>query len=174
MRKFYRQLRSSRSLSAFASVDHVRRDVVAVTDSVIGVIFPILPEHIRRFFEQGKRVFIKFVASAHTGLRRGSKLFFYESRSKKQIVGEARIVQISSGTMDEVLLEHGADLFLTPEQLKEYVGNRRERRMLVLVLDGVRKYSTPLKVDRPITMAGQYMTKEIFRRLKDSAVGRPQ
>lgn len=143
---------------------------MTLTDSVIGIIFPMLPEHVRRFFEQGKTVFVKFVAHLYTNLQPGSKLFFYESRSKKQIVGEARIIQIGSGTMDEVLLKHGADLFLTPTELKEYVGNRRERGMLVLVLDGVRKYSTPLKADRPVTMAGQYMTKEIFRRLKDSAV----
>ena len=138
-------------------------------DAVIGVIFPMIPEHVLRFFEQHKTVFVKFVSRGmHTRVREGSKLFFYESRSRKQIVGEATISRVSSGTMSEVLLEYNNGLFLNLSELREYVGNRTEKKMLILVLYHVRKYAAPLSVDVPITMAGRYMTKEFSRRLEQS------
>jgi len=50
-------------------------------------------------------------------LQAGSRLFFYESRGGKEVVGEARIIEVGSGTVDEVLARFGDDLFLTrPER----------------------------------------------------------
>lgn len=44
-------------------------------------------------------------------------MFFYESRGGKEVVGEARIIEVGSGTVDEVLARFGDDLFLTrPER----------------------------------------------------------
>mgnify|MGYP001077015786 CR=1 FL=1 len=135
---------------------------------IIGIIFPVLPEHLHRFFERKKRVFVKFVAreDAHRSLQSGSKLFFYESRSNKEIVGEARIVDITSGMVEEVLAIYGEDLFLTRIELEEYAGDRKAKRMLVLVLGDVKKYAIPLRLDKSVTMAGQYMTKSMYDDLR--------
>lgn len=126
---------------------------------IVGIIYPLIPQHICRFFEDRKKVFVKFVGGFPRKLQSGSTLFFYESRSNKEVVGEARIVEIGSGTVEEVLARFGMDLFLTRNELEEYAGNRKSKRMLVLSLRDIRKYAVPLRLEKSVTMAGQYMTK---------------
>jgi hypothetical protein len=101
-------------------------------------------------------------------LQVGSKLFFYESKGSKEIVGEARIAEMTQGTVDEVLGRFGADLFLTRNELEAYAGNRRERRMLVLILEDITRYAVPLKLDKGVTMAGRYITKTMLENLRIS------
>jgi hypothetical protein len=139
------------------------------TPKVIGIIFPVLPHHLPRFFENHKTVFVKFVGrhSLSGQIHRGSKLFFYESMGNKEVVGEARIVEVSTGTMDEVLARHGDELFLTRTELEQYAGNRRAQRMLVLVLQDVKKYKVHFRLGKGLTMAGQYMTKAMYLRLSE-------
>ena len=136
----------------------------------VGIIFPVLPEHIHRFFERRKRVFVKFLAREiiPPKLQVGSKLFFYQSRSNKEVVGEARIVEIGNGTVEEVHARFDCDLFLTPTELEEYAGNRKAKRMLFFVLEDAKKYAVPLRLNKSVTMAGQYMTKKMLKNLRSN------
>lgn len=87
----------------------------------IGIIFPFLPKHPSRFFDEKKTVFVKFFGNERSPLRirPGSKLFIYESEGNKEIVGEAIISGIEMGTADEVLTKYGRTLFLTQQELDE-------------------------------------------------------
>ena len=98
-------------------------------------------------------------------LRPGSRLFFYVSGGKKEIVGEAKIVDITDETLEEALWEISDRLFLTREELERYAGERGARKMLVCVVSDVKRYNTPLRFDRSLTMAGQYMTKRMYKSL---------
>jgi len=140
-------------------------------DDSVGVIFPLVREHLQRFFEGQKRVFVKFLGRnvPPRKLQTGSRLFFYESRGGKEVVGEARIVEVGSGTVDEVLARFGNDLFLTRPELEEYAGSRIGNKMLVLVLEDVKRYAVPLRLDKSVTMAGQYMTKRMLKSLRANA-----
>lgn len=130
---------------------------------IVGVIFPLLRGHIERFLSEQKKVFVKFAGERmFPRLQVGNKLFFYESQGGKEIVGEARIAEITQGTVDEVLVRFGRDLFLTRDELEGYAGNRRGRIMLVLVLEDITRYSVPLRLDKGITMAGRYVTKAML------------
>jgi hypothetical protein len=137
---------------------------------IVGIIFPFLPTHVRRFFDEGKTVFVKFygIQTTPKRLSTGDTLFFYESKGNKEIVGEARIVEVDQGTPSEILTKHGDRLFLMADEFEEYVGERKGRKMLVLVVEGARKYANPLKLGKSLTMAGQYMTKEFHDQLKAS------
>lgn len=145
-------------------------DFGTVDKEVIGVIFPILPHHLQRFFEERKRVFVKYLGRdvPPERLTVGSKLFFYQSRNRKEIVGEGKIEEISDGTVEEVLAKFGDDLFLTRSELGIYAGNRETKKVLVLVLKEVKHYSTPLKLRRSVTMPRQYMTRNMLSNLKSS------
>lgn len=61
------------------------------------------------------------------------------------------------------------ELFLTRSELEEYAGSRRGNKMLTLVLEDVKKYVVPLRLDKSITMAGQYMTKTMLKSLRANA-----
>jgi hypothetical protein len=138
------------------------------TDVILGIIFPLSQEHIERFFEGHRTVFVKFYGRQRvpTRLRRGSRLFFYRTGGRKEIVGEAKIVEINSGAFDDVWNRFADGLFLTRNELEAYVGKRRDSQMTVLVLDEVREYQAPIILQHPLTMAGQYMTKEMYDRLR--------
>jgi len=82
------------------------------------------------------------------------------------IVGEARIREITSGTSTEVWSKFGDELFLDKREFERYVGDRKERSMLVLVLENASKYTTPLRRNKPITKAGEYMTRQMYDKLK--------
>ena len=139
-------------------------------ESIVGIIFPLSREHIDRFVEHGKTVFVKFYGKERVPLRlrHGSRLFFYQSGGGKEIVGEAKITEVSTGTLDSVWDQFGNRLFLTREELEAYVDDRTNIRMAVLVLEGAKKYRNPLTLSHSITMAGQYMTKKLFQNLISS------
>lgn len=151
-------------------IDALREEQMPKDDSMLttGIIFPFLPKHTERFFENGKTVFVKFFGNQRSPLRLnvGSKLYFYESEGNKEIVGQATVSEISSGTADEVESKYGSALFLTPEELNEYARERRERRMLVLVVKDAKRYKIPLKLEKSVTMGGQYMTRRMFQNLQ--------
>jgi len=144
---------------------HLNDDSIGHTT---GIIFPFLPEHVSRFFDDGKTVFVKFFGNERIPIRLhvGSKLLFYESEGEKEIVGEATIREISMGNVNEVQAKYRTALFLTQKELDEYTNQRREKKMLVLVLGNARRYKTPLKLRKSLTMAGQYMTKRMFEELR--------
>jgi hypothetical protein len=135
---------------------------------ILGIIFPVLSTHLLRFFDGGKKVFVKFLAREATPakLQPGSRLYFYESGSGKKIVGEAKVVKIESGKFDEVLARFREELFLTESELGTYAGQRRDKTMVVLTLEDVRKYAIPLALKQSVTMAGRYMTKAMMKELK--------
>lgn len=134
----------------------------------IGIIFPLLPKHARRFLENGKTVFVKFFGnqSIPLRLRVGSTLFFYESDRNKEIVGEAKITRIHTGTAEEAWSQYGPALFLTSKELKQYAADRLNKKMLILTLKQPKRYSTPLQLKKSVTMTGRYMTKQMFDELK--------
>jgi hypothetical protein len=135
-------------------------------DETLGIIYPLIPDHAERFFK-GKTVFVKFVGrgAVPSRLHPGSKLFFYTSGGSREIIGDARIVKITTATAREVLEKYADQLFLTADELEEYVGDRREKSMLVLSVSNAKKYDSRLKLPKYVTMAGQYMTKQWYESL---------
>lgn len=114
-----------------------------IAPRVIGIIFPILPDHVKRLLLDRKKIFVKFVSKDLRRLRIGGKLFLYESRGTRTIVGEAEIEDIARATAAEVVSKYGHDLFLTTDELEKYVGNRTEKRMLVLAKKGAKISCSP-------------------------------
>jgi len=142
------------------------------SDQTIGIIFPILSDHLDRFFHDRKTVFVKYFGKERLPLRLrvGSRLFFYESGRSKQIVGDAKIIGIESATYEDVIARFGDYLFLTKNEFERYAQDRRDKKMLILVLREMRKYSAPLRLKNGLTMAGQYMTRKMFEELRNSRV----
>jgi hypothetical protein len=138
------------------------------SDEIIGIVFPLLPQHTMRLLEEGKKVFVKYFGrdNAPTRLKSGHRLFLYESKGTRRIVGEAKIREIRRGTAAEIWSTFGNDLFLNKQEFDAYVGERKQRSMLVLVIGSPLRYADPLSRDKPLTMAGEYMTKQAYDRLK--------
>jgi len=134
----------------------------------VGIIFPFLPQHAERFFNEGKTVFVKFFGKERIPLRLqpGSRLFLYESRRNKEIVGEARITRIDTLRASDILSVFDDCLFLTRSEFEDYVGNRSDKKMLVLALEDAKRYPIPLRLSKSVTMAGRYMTREMYKQIR--------
>jgi hypothetical protein len=138
-------------------------------DKNIGVIYPIPFKFVNRIFEDKRNVFVKYVA--HPNRRRISlkKVLFYESRGNKEIVGEATIKANEFLTPLEALEKYGDRVFLEKEELIEYASRQplrtMSKKMLVLVLAKPTRYSNRIMYEKPMTMAGKYLTEKDYETL---------
>jgi len=137
---------------------------------VAGIIFPIPKQFVDRLLVEKRNVFVKYVPRiSGVKLAQKHKVLFYASHSTKEIVGEGRIEEIHFLTPNEALKEYGNKLFLNAEEIAQYTLHRPNRdsskKMLVLVLSKIRRYSEPKKFKRPISMAGQYLTQKDYKDL---------
>ena len=139
-------------------------------NDVAGIIFPVPKQFVDRLLVEKRNVFVKYVA--RNGLLRLSikhRVLFYVSHSSKEIVGEGTIEEIAFLTPAETLGKYGKKIFLDESELEEYTylqPNRdSSKKMLVLSLSKIKRYSKPKTINRPISMAGLYLTKGEYEQL---------
>ena len=137
---------------------------------ITGIIFPIPKQFVDRLLLEKRNVFVKYVAGKGLSkLSRKQRVLFYVSKSSKEIVGEGVIDNIDFLTPDEALEQYGDKLFLNEKELKDYTLHRPNRepskKMLVIVLSRLRRYSKPRHFKKSISMAGQYLTKMEYAEL---------
>ena len=140
-------------------------------ERIVGVTFPVPYQFMKRFFEEGKDVFVK-PATAFKRLREGMKLIFYASHENQGWVGEAEIKKVK--LVDdpfEALKEYGNRLVLTREELKAYVksqerwGKGKKKKWVVLELGEIRRYKSTVKPKRFISVAGRYIMEEEYKKI---------
>jgi hypothetical protein len=139
---------------------------------IIGVIFPVPKEFVDRLLVDKRNIFVKYVPrTASVQITPKQKLLFYASHGSKEIVGEGLIEAIQFLTPNEVLEKYGHKVFLNKDELTSYTRRQPNRdsskKMLVLVLSKLRKYSYPKKFYRSITMVGQYLTEKEYQELAE-------
>ncbi len=96
---------------------------------IVGVTYPISKQFMDRFFK-GKEVFIK-PATVWKQLKPGMKFVFYQSREDTGFVGEAKIKRVVLSEDPTKFYEtYGDRIFLTKEELKEYIKSQELLWML--------------------------------------------
>jgi len=84
-------------------------------------------------------------------------------------VGEGVIDAVEFLTSKEVFEKYGQKVFLNEDELTYYTIRQPNRdpakKMLVLVLSKLKKYSQPKKFEKKITMVGQYLNLSDYRKL---------
>ena len=137
---------------------------------ITGVTFPVPKHYMKRFFEEGKTVFIK-PATVFKDLRSGMKLVFYQSREDTGYAGEATIKRIVIDDNPLAFFETFGDaVFLTREEVKAYVENQerwqgirvrkgegRKRNWMALELESIREYGTVRKPEQFVPVGGRYL-----------------
>jgi len=137
---------------------------------IIGVVYPVPVWLIDRLLVAHRNVFVKYVART-TNLRitPKHKVVFYASHGSKEVVGEGIIETIEFLTPNEVLEKYGDRVFLNKNELMVYATRQPKRtlskKMLTLTLSKLRRYPLGIKYERPVTMAGEYLTVEKYSAL---------
>jgi hypothetical protein len=140
---------------------------------IYGVTFPIPKSLMSRFFDEGKTIFIK-PATCYKLLKPGMKFVFYQSQEDTGFVGEGEIVDISVVADDPMLLadRYKDRLFLTQDEIKNYLGNQqnwkgyrsrkdivRVKKWMAIELAKVKKYQNIQKPNHFVTVGGKYLRK---------------
>jgi hypothetical protein len=137
---------------------------------ITGVTFPMPKHYMRRFFTEGKTVFIK-PATVFKELRSGMKLVFYQSHEDTGYAGEATIRRIIIDDDPFAFFETFGDaVFLTREEVRAYVesqgrwqgvrvrkGEAKKRAWMALELEDIQEYDKPRKPERFVPVGGKYL-----------------
>ena len=139
------------------------------TFGIIGVIYPVPTNIVYRLFDGKTKIFVKFLVHNSTKLAPNHKILFYASQGLKKIVGEGIIEKVEFLTPEKVISKYNEQLFLNESEFFAYI-NRSSRRtpskeMLTLKLKKLKKYPKPIEYEKPITMAGQYLSAEEYSTL---------
>lgn len=130
------------------------------TDIKVGAIFPILPDHTPKLFEEGQNVFVKFTKLQ---LEKGMIIAFYVS-GRKNIVGQGTITNIERMPPEEIWTKYGNRIFLKKKEYDSYVHispitgeERKSKNITAFVLKDLRKYESPLVPTKYVTASGRYL-----------------
>jgi len=134
-----------------------------IDDEIIGVLYALPKEIILRFLNSDKKIFLKYPAhrlskKSKYKIAKGQKLFFYASRSNKQVIGEAIIKSVDFLTKDEIV-KLGKKVMLSTTELDKYAKGREDKKAIVLYLHKIHKYPGEKRVRTPVTMGGMYVTE---------------
>jgi hypothetical protein len=136
---------------------------------LIGIIYPIPMNFSDRLFDGKTKVFVKYVAHNSTQLAPKHKVIFYGSHGSKKLVGEGTIEKVEFLTPEGAITKYKEELFLTKDEIYDYVKRSPSRtpskEMLTLVLKRLKKYQRPIQYHKPITMAGQYLSSSEYNSL---------
>jgi len=134
-------------------------------DSLLGVIYPVpagMPKHM---FLPGKNIFVKYPAQrlnkkSKMRLTAGMKIYFYESKSGKVVVGESIISQLTFLPFSALSDEQKKGSMIPISDLNQYAAGREDRTLIVMRLEGTKQYKKPLAVQVPVNMAGRYVSEQ--------------
>ena len=138
-----------------------------LSKEIVGACFPV-PHHLmKRFFKDGKKVFVK--NSKFSKLKPGSKIIFYASRDIHALIGEGTIETVEFLTPKETIQKYKNNLFLTEKELNTYAREKNVSKFLVARFSKIKEYPNPVKPKRFISIGGKYVSKPEYNEILSKA-----
>ena len=121
-------------------------------------------------------VYVKYIthpgSKNATRLKKEHYLLFYLSRMDKSIVGYTKIKNISYKMPEEIKADQLNKIQMEKKEFDAYSSDRQSKPLLFLELDRIVTLENPVKMEKPMTMAGQYVSiKGIKQLLGDDILG---
>ncbi len=134
-------------------------------DEIIGVAFSLPKDAIEFMFSNNRDVFVKYIShvpikKTSVKIKKGMKLYLYQSGGTKQIVGEAVIEKIDFLNMSAILENYSERLVISEKMFQQYSKGREDKRALIFELSNLKKYNIGVNLSKPINMGGLYITTE--------------
>jgi len=130
--------------------------------NIIDVIYPVPKDIAERLFNEKVKVFLKFLAHNPAKLAPKNRVIIYASHGSGKLIGEGIIDKVEFLTPEEAIIKYKKELFLTKNEIYNYIRKSFSRspskEVLTLTLKGLRKYRKPIQYPKPIIIAGQYLS----------------
>ena len=132
---------------------------------VLGVIYTLPSNALSKILDEKKNIFVKYTPfqpskKSKIKLFEGMKLYLYETKANKEILGEAIVDKIIFCNLQEIVKDYMNKLMLTKNELEEYCRNRYEKKAMLFILKNIKKYIKPIGIEKNITMGGLYVTSD--------------
>lgn len=134
-----------------------------MSEEIVIAAFPVPHYLMKRFFEDGKTVFIK--NSKFQQLKPGSKIIFYASREIHAYVGEGTVEKVEFLTPKETIQKYSKELFLTENECNTYAREKNVSKFLVVRFSEIKEYKNPVKPKRFISIGGKYVSKAEYKQI---------
>jgi len=138
-----------------------------INGEIGGIIYPLNDHNFNILKKREKPVYVKYPSRAGkhpTKLKQGHLLFFYLSRKDKSIIGYSKIKEVSIKTPQEVLQHYTRSMQMNDDEFNKYTIKRKDKKLLVLMLDDIVELEKNITIDYPITMAGKYISTDEMKR----------
>jgi len=136
-------------------------------NDIVGIIYPLRQENYQLINRIKEPVYVKFITHTNsknpTKLKHNNYILFYQSGKNKTIVGYSKIISISFKKATEIKNEYLSRIQMNENDFCSYVKGRESKLLLFLELDQIMTLEQPVELSFPITMAGQYITKNDLR-----------
>jgi len=134
------------------------------------VVYPVPVDLVDRLLIENRNVFVKYLPhTTKNPLQQGDKVIFYASHHRKELVGEGIVEKAEFLSSEEAISRYGEKIFLSRDELTAYTRQQPSRdsskKLLVAVLTKLTKYKKGIVYPKLITMAGEYLTKEQYKKL---------
>lgn len=134
-------------------------------NEIIGVIFPVPSIYLPRFFEDNKDVFVTY-SKTGKNLEPGMKIVFYASYNIRALIGEGEIQKVAEISPESLMRKYKKRLFITKEELNKYASRHfKNKKLRVFEIAHLKRYKTPVKPSRNVTVAGELLTKEKYEKI---------
>ncbi|MFA6064930.1 MAG: DUF365 domain-containing protein [archaeon] len=124
-----------------------------------GVIYSIPKTIIERILARKRCVFVKY--SSHQlkkrskiSIKPGMRIYLYASGSGKLVLGDAKINRLDYLDYKSTLSKYKGRLMFSEKEFMDYAKGRETKTALILEISQITRYSTPLRLKKPINMGG--------------------
>jgi predicted transcriptional regulator len=123
------------------------------------VIYPVSYDILKSLKDFPKSfIFVKFtIHQILPKFKEKANLFIYESHNQGKIIGRGNIISTELLTEDEILNKHSSELLIPRKVLRDYVGDRKEKRLLTIGVSNFKLFDKPIFSPFKITMVGRFL-----------------
>ncbi len=138
-------------------------------EEIGGIIYSLKEHNFDLLHKRTKPVYVKYLPQGGgkypTKLTPGHFILFYLSGGSKSIIGYAEISDVAIKYPPEIERNYSNRMQMDCDEFDEYTLDRKDKTMIVLILENLVVLKKLIPIQFPITMAGKYISKDELKQI---------
>lgn len=137
--------------------------------NISGIIYPLKQKDFDLLKKRDDPIYVKFTrhekSNKELRLSKNDFLLFYISRKRKAIEGYGKITNVYFISPDKVINNYLNRIQMRKKYFETYISDRESKDLLAIEIESVIELNKPIKPNKPITMAGRYVTDKEIKKM---------